>query len=98
MPFLAAVLLLVWLLWLTWPRPVSSSAAGQDAAHVLVGAGGPARDLRWIWGDPAAAPRRVRFPGRPALTEDDLIAFGLALERSDDGVAELLDGQSSAQG
>jgi hypothetical protein len=103
MLLLAVVLSLAWLLWFTWPRPTPSPAPdptsgpgpGQDPVEVAVGvAGRPVRVLRWDWPvEPGSAPRRARFPGRPPLTEDDLIAFGLALELSDDGVAELLDGQ-----
>lgn len=43
------------------------------------------------------AMRRLRFPGVPRLTEDDLIAFGLALEAADDVVGELLDRSSWAE-
>jgi hypothetical protein len=39
---------------------------------------------------PPRGPVLVLRPSAPPLTEDDLIAFGLALERSDDVLQELL--------
>jgi hypothetical protein len=52
-------------------------------------------DLRRPAPTPPGPVRRDRFPAASSLTEDDLIAFGLALESSDDVLCELVGDGSS---
>jgi hypothetical protein len=84
------LVLLGWAIWCTWPTARTTSPdrslAGLVPRPVL------AEVLVLSPSSPGIA--RVRssscFAGRPALDEDDLIAFGLALEAADDVVGELV--------
>jgi hypothetical protein len=87
------LVLLVWAIWCTWPP------AGEPApSHVRSSAGSVPRPVLaevLVFGSASPEIARVRptvrFVGRPVLDEDDLIAFGLALEAADDVVGELVD-------
>jgi hypothetical protein len=84
------VLLLTWVWWTT--RSVlaadRSARATPTPLEAMVMASMPARPpLRWA--GPAVLPSSGAQRGLPALTEDDLIAFGLALESAEDALAEL---------
>lgn len=82
MTVLLALLLLSWCVWAAWPgRPANRPPCLPQARD-----GG----LRPAHQQPALVGRRQR-PSAVAqpLTEDDLIAFGLALESSHDVLGEL---------
>jgi hypothetical protein len=90
------LILLVWATWSTWPSPETQRlpSRDRDAADLSGVVARPSIAEVLVLGSPAARVARVRSSarcdGRPVLTEDDLIAFGLALEASDDILSELV--------
>jgi hypothetical protein len=93
---LVMLVLVVWALWWTWPEPEEErlrltelpARAGPPSARSPVVI---ELDLLVHSERPSSPPLPRRRGSGPRLTEDDLIAFGLALEASDDVVGELLE-------
>jgi hypothetical protein len=88
------VLLVLWAVWSVWPGPAvgrpapdSGDRSAAEPPYALVGTG--VGRLPSPTGLGRAHPK-PRGCGLRALTEDDLIAFGLALEASEDVVDVLL--------
>lgn len=86
---LIVLVLTLWALWWTWPKPTPERAVvavvpDQERTVVVMDLPAHSRARQRLW----------RRSGAPALTEDDLITFGLQLEATDDVVGELLSASS----
>jgi hypothetical protein len=86
------VILVLWAVWSVWPgpaverpAPISADRSVAEPPYALVETG-----VLTSRTDLGRVHLRPRARGLRALTEDDLIAFGLALEASEDVVDVLL--------
>jgi hypothetical protein len=101
---LTLILLFVLVAWalrmmrfeLPHPRPhPPTPTPGREAQLIVFVPADVMADLRRPAPTPPGPVRREPVPAASSLTEDDLIAFGLALESSDDVLCELVGDGSS---
>lgn len=94
MAVLLALLVLSWCVWAAWParpgsRPPSQPQPRERGILLAPGTRMPA-PVRPVPQEPATGRPHQTSAVAQRLTEDDLIAFGLALESSQDVLGELV--------